>query len=56
MLQYVDALSNLQLQQLPCAFEQLSSMNNQINSKHPCKHAFSSFFCLFANDFFFFLA
>ena len=27
-------------------------MNNQINRKHPCKHAFSSF-CLFANAFFF---
>ena len=45
-------MSNLQLQQSPCALEQLSSMNDQISSKHPCIHAFS-YFCLFANDLFF---
>ena len=42
--------------ELPCTFEQLSSMNNQINSKHPCKHAFSFFFCLFVNNLFSFLS
>ena len=46
---------NLHFEQLPCVFEQLPSVNNHINNKHPCKHVFSSC-CLFPNDFFLFLS
>ena len=43
---------SMPLRQSPRASEQFSSMDNQINLKHPCKHSFSSF-CLLANDLFF---